>query len=231
MRRRMALAVAGTLALGALGGGLLSGCGGGTTTVTVSSAPTANSGSTGTATAAHTTSTPSGTTPTTAAGTTGPQGASEQATSTTRTAPEPAFARHGSTSAEEAGGAEVAAAVAAVKNQGYTPNDTSEYHPDQTLKVLVGTRTGSADGYDQRAFFFLDGKYIGTDASQPSASVRVVGQGETEVVLAYALYRPHNALCCPAGGQAVVHFQLNDGKLVPLQPIPPANPTAPLSRQ
>jgi hypothetical protein len=231
MRRRMALA-AGMLALGALGGGLLSGCGGGTTTVTVSSAPTANSGSTGTATAAHTTSTPSNTTPTTATtGTTGPQGTSEQATSTTRTAPEPAFARHGSTSAEEAGGAEVAAAVAAVKNQGYTPNDTSEYHPSQTLRVLVGTRTGSADGYDQRAFFFLDGKYIGTDASQPSASVRVVGQGETEVALAYALYRPHNALCCPAGGQAIVHFQLNDGKLVPLQPIPPANPSAALSRQ
>jgi hypothetical protein len=125
----------------------------------------------------------------------------------------------------------VAAAVAAVKNQGYTPNDTSEYHPGQTLRVLVGTRTGSADGYDQRAFFFVDGKYIGTDASQPSASVRVVDQSDTEVVLAYPLYRPHNPLCCPAGGQATVHFQLNDGKLVPLQPLPSASPTAALSRQ
>lgn len=233
IRRRIALAV-GMLALGALGGGLLSGCGGGTTTVTVSSAPTANSGSTGTATVAHTTSTASTTTPTTATattGVTGPQSNTEQHPSTTRTAPEPVFTGHGSTSTEETGGAEVAAAVAAVKNQGYTPNNTSEYHPNQTLRVLVGTRTGSADGYDQRAFFFLAGKYIGTDASQPSASVRVVGQGETEVVLAYALYHPHNALCCPAGGQAVVHFQLNDGKLVPLQPIPSANPTAALSRQ
>jgi hypothetical protein len=233
MRRRFAL-TAGLLALGALGGGLLSGCGGGTTTVTVSSAPTANSESTGAATAAHTTSAASATTPATATGTTGTtgsQGTGEEHPSTTRTAPEPAFTGHGSSSTEETGGAEVAAAVAAVKNQGYTPNDTSEYHPNQTLRVLLGTRTGSADGYDQRAFFFLDGRYIGTDASQPSASVRVVSQGETEVVLAYALYRPHNALCCPGGGEAVVHFQLNDGKLVPLQPIPPANPAAPLSRQ
>jgi hypothetical protein len=221
------------LALGALGGGSLAGCGGGTTTVTVPpSAPSADSESTGTSTTAHTTSTASTATPTTATtGTTGPQGTGEQGASTTRTAPEPAFARRGATGPEEAAGAEVAAAVAAVKTEGYTPNDTSEYHPNQTLRVLVGTRTGSADGYDQRAFFFLEGKYIGTDASQPSASVRVVGQSDTEVVLAYPLYRPHNPLCCPAGGQATVHFQLDDGKLVPLQPIPSASPTAALSRQ
>jgi hypothetical protein len=125
----------------------------------------------------------------------------------------------------------VAAAVAAVKSRGYTPGDAAEYHPHQTLQVLVGTRTGSGDGYDQRAFFFEDGRYIGTDASEPSASLRVVGQGETEVVIAYALYRPHDPLCCPGGGQATVHFQLDDGQLTPLQPIPPASSTTGLSRQ
>ena len=62
------------------------------------------------------------------------------------------------------------AAVAVVRAHGYTPDDTSEYHPGQTLRVLVGTRTGSGDGYGQQAFFFVDGRYIGTDTKEPSAT-------------------------------------------------------------
>jgi LppP/LprE lipoprotein len=205
------------------------GCGGGTKTVTVSSAPIARSGTSSTAPRAAPTRTSStastATTPTTTSG--GGAGAAP-----TRTAPEPAFAQHGGTaSGAEATGEEAAAAVAAVKAHGYTPDDVSEYHPNQTLRVLLGTRTGSADGYEQRAFFFLDGKYLGTDSSAPSASMRVVSQSDTEVVLAYALYRPHDPLCCGTGGQATVHFQLNDGHLVPLQPIPPVSSASGVSRQ
>jgi hypothetical protein len=210
---------------------ILAGCGGGTTTVTsgadLGSQTSSSSKTTATAstkptapatTPAHTTATPSG-----------------EAQSTTHTAPEPAFTQHGGTAAgtaaAETSGAEAAAAVALVKERGYTPNDTAEYHAGQTLRVLTATRTGSADGYDQRAFFFLDGRYLGTDSSQPSASVRVVSQSDTEVALAYPLYRPHDPLCCPGGGQATVHFQLNDGRLVPLQAIPSASTGASLSRQ
>jgi LppP/LprE lipoprotein len=210
---------------------MLGGCGGGTKTVTiVSGANAAGAGAT----------TPGASTAPGARTATSKQAASAPATTTaqgagagatTRTAPEPAFAQSGGTGTTEAGGAEVAAAVATVKTHGYTPEDTSEYHPGQTLRVLTATRTGSADGYSQRAFFFLDGKYIGTDASEPSASVRVVQQSDTEVVLAYPLYRAHDPLCCPAGGQARVHFQLDDGRLVPLQPIPPVSSASGLSRQ
>jgi len=213
----------------ALGGALLGGCGGGTKTVTVSnSAPL--TATTSRPTAAHTNST--STTAPAATTTTGGGGQSPagQSASTTRTAPAPAFARTTTQSGESASGA-TAAAAAIVRAHGYTPNNTSDYHPTQTLRVLVGTRTGSADGYDQRAFFFLDGRYIGTDASQPSASVRVVSQSDTEVTLAYALYRSHDALCCPSGGQATVHFQLNNGQLVPLQPIPPASSASGFARQ
>ena len=96
--------------------------------------------------------------------------------------------------------------------------------------MLVGTRTGSADGYGQQAFFFVDGRYIGTDAKQPSATVNVVCQGDTEVTLAYPLYRKSDALCCPGGGTATCHFQLNNGKLVPLEAIPPASSASGLSR-
>ena len=79
---------------------------------------------------------------------------------------------------------------------GYTPNDTSQYHPNQTLRVLVGTRTGSGDGYGQQAFFFVDGRYIGTDTSQPSATREGRDrQGDTEVTLAYPLYRKQATRC------------------------------------
>jgi hypothetical protein len=216
----------------ALWGVVLGGCGGGTKTVTVSGASglaaQATPPTTSPSGAARTTSTTATTPQSTGAG---GQQSPGGAASTTRTAPEPAFAQHGGSGGGEATGEEAAAAVSAVKTHGYTPDDVSQYRPMQTLRVLLGTRTGSADGYEQRAFFFVDGKYLGTDSSQPSASIRLVSQSDTEVVLAYTLYRPHDPLCCASGGQSTVHFQLNDGQLVPLQPIPPASSASGLSRQ
>jgi sugar/nucleoside kinase (ribokinase family) len=94
--------------------------------------------------------------------------------------------------------------------QGFTARSTSDYHPGQTLRVLIGTRTGSGE----RAFFFVAGHYIGTDAKEPSAQIRVVSQSDTEVTLAYSL---------SGARQATVRFQLNNGKLTPLDPIPSAS--------
>lgn len=122
------------------------------------------------------------------------------------------------------------AAAEVVRANGFTPNDASEYHPDQTLRVLVGTRTGSGDGYGQRAFFFVNGRYIGTDTKDSSAKLRVVSQNDTSVTISYPLYRHTDPLCCPGGGQSSVTFQLNNGKLAPAGPIPPANSTTGLSR-
>jgi hypothetical protein len=91
------------------------------------------------------------------------------------------------------------------------------------LRVLVGTRTGSADGYGQQAFFFVDGRYLGTDTKEASATVKVVSQGDTEVTVSYPLYRKGDPLSSPSGGEARVTFQLNNGKLTPLGTIPPAS--------
>ncbi len=195
--------------------GLLAGCGSQTKTVTVASAPQAPGASTATGT---TTSPPASQTQST------PAPAATQ-TSTTRTAPEPSFAEGESHTAEGA-----AAAAAVVRAHGYTPDDTSEYHPGQTLRVLVGTRTGSGDGYGQQAFFFLDGRYLGTDAKEPSAKLSVVSQGDTEVAIAYPLYRPKDPLCCPGGGGRTVHFVLNNGRLTAIGTIPPASSSSGLSR-
>ncbi len=213
---------------------ILAGCGGGTQTVSASSEPQ-------TATETNGTTGGTGTKPSTATtktlATVPSAGASTPAT--TRTAPEPAFAEAGKGSggnggggsSSSAGGEGLAAAEATVRGQGFTVDDPSDYKPNQTLKVLIGTGAHSNDGYDKRAFFFLDNKYIGTDASAPSAQVSVASQNDTEVVLAYALYKPGNPLCCPAGGQAKVRFQLNNGQLTPLDPIPPVSSTTGTSRQ
>jgi hypothetical protein len=194
---------------------LLAGCGGGTKTVdastplpegtTSTSAPRTNT--TTTTPVTPTTPTSTATAPSESGGTAGP--------STTRTATAPAFTHQGgagTTTGESAEG--LGAAEAVVRTKGFTVNAASDYHPNQTLRVLVGTRTGSAEGNGQQAFFFVDGRYIGTDAKQPSAQIHVVSQGDTEVTLAYAL---------AAGGQATVRFQLNNGKLAPLGEIPSAS--------
>jgi hypothetical protein len=210
MRQRRAVA---RLALGLAGASLLAGCGSQTKTVTVNGPP-AVAPSTSTQASTPTQSTPTQTS--------APATSTNQAT--THTAPEPAFTQ-GETQAEG-----VSAAAALVRAKGYTPEQTSEYHPEQTLRVLIGTRTGSGDGDGQQAFFFIDGRYIGTDAKEPSAKVRVLSQSDTEVTLAYPLYRKNDPLCCASAGQATVHFQLNNGKLTPLQPIPPAHSQSAPSR-
>jgi hypothetical protein len=212
MSRR--LATAALLAVAALAG-----CGGGTKTVTVSSAPAPPASSISTSTSAS--AGPTTSTAASASATTSTSGAA------TRTASAPAF----TSQSASAGTGAATAAAAVVRAHGYTPNDTSQYHGDQTLGVLVGTHTGSGDGYGQQAFFFVNGRYIGTDSAQPSATLRVVEQKDTRVTLAYPLYRSHDALCCPSGGEARVTFELDNGRLTPQQAIPPASSQTGLSRQ
>jgi LppP/LprE lipoprotein len=194
----------------------IAGCGSGATrTVSVSSPPGAtrtgpSTSKAGTASHATTASTDTG---------------QSKAAPPARTATSPAFTR------EPSGGDGVEQAVAVVKAHGYVPGETAQYHPDQTLRVLLATRTGSAVGHPQQAFFFVDDHYIGTDASAPSAGVRLVSQGDTEVALAYRLYRPGDPLCCAHGGEATVRFQLNNGRLVALDPIPPVSSSTAPSRR
>ncbi len=121
------------------------------------------------------------------------------------------------------------AAVATVESQGYTPIDTAEYQPQHTLRVLTAAKTGTGGRYQQRAFFFVDGHYIGTDSSQPSGSLKVASQSETSVTLTYGLYSSGESPCCP-GSQATVRFELDNGRLQALDPIPPAHSSSGLSR-
>lgn len=195
---------------------LLTACGSGTKTVTAAEAPPVSTTTVATQPSTATTSTQ--TTPTQTSTTSTATG------TTTHSAPEPAFTK------QESSVEGLSAATATVHAHGYTPSDTAEYHPQQTLRVLVGTQAGSSDGYGQQAFFFLGGHYLGTDTKLPSATVRVVSQADTEVTLSYPLYRKGDALSSPSGGQTRVTFELNNGKLVAAGKIPPAESPTGLSR-
>jgi hypothetical protein len=221
--RRSILPAATALTLGLL----LGGCGATTKTVTVGNAPAPAQQTTTTTARPPTKTTTTATTPATTspAQTTTNGGTSSPATTTTRTASAPAFTK------PEAGGEGLSGAEAVMQAKGFTASDTSAYHSDQALRVLIGTRAGSSDGHGQQAFFFVNNSFIGTDAKEPSATVKVLSQSDTEVTLAYPLYRASDPLCCPGGGQATVRFQLNNGKLTPLGPIPPASSKTGLSRQ
>jgi hypothetical protein len=214
MRRADGLRVL-SLALCVAAASALAACGSGTKTVTAANAPPVTQ-TTSTAAAEPSTTASTQTTPT--------QTSSTGTTSTTRSAPEPAFTK------QEASAEGLGAATATVRAHGYTPNDPGEYNAQQTLRVLVGTQAGSNDGYGQQAFFFVGGHYLGTDTKLPSATVKVVSQADTEVMLSYPLYRKGDPLSSPSGGQTHVKFQLNNGKLVATGKIPPAESLTGFSR-
>ena len=213
------LAPAAALALGALFGA----CGSQTKTVSAAGAPPTPAT---TASSAHSTvptsrsQAPSSTAPaqtTTAGGTPAPSQA--------RTAPEPAFVQP----QQSAEGLSSASAV--LRANGFIPADTSEYHPNQVLRVLVGVRSGSSDGYGQQVFFFVE-RAVHRHRLKPAERHSEGGlTGRHRSHVAYPLYRRGDPLGCPSGGQAQVRFQLNNGKLIALDAIPSASPTATLSRQ
>lgn len=182
-----------------------------TVTRTVAANTTATSSS-GATTASRTTSsttstTSSGPTATSPSSTTATPTASTTSTTTTRTETGPGFVV-----TRPSGGGALAAAIALLARKGYTALDTSSYQPDDTLHVLIGRAGGG-----ERAFFFDETAYLGTDASTASARITVFAHSDTEVVLSYAVYHP--GAQAPSGVR-LVHFALDMGTLNAIDSIP-----------
>jgi hypothetical protein len=211
------------LALALAVAALLAACGSSaTTTVTVTSTVTESAGATAGATTASsatasstTTHSTTETTParssssetTSASSATTTSSSETTSTTTTRTETAPAFVP------TTPGSAALTAAIAVLARHGYAPVTTSTYQAGDTLRVLVGRR---ADGAEH-AFFFDQTIYLGTDASAASGQIRVLGQNDTEVTLAYGLYQ---AGAAAPSGEARVRFALDMGQLSALDPLP-----------
>jgi hypothetical protein len=111
-----------------------------------------------------------------------------------------------------------AAAAAVLRDQGYRPQRLAAYDPSHTLRVLIGRRDGG-----QRAFFFVRGRYIGTDATTDSSRMRLLGTGERSVTVSYRLFARGDQSCCPTGGSVRVRFRWDGKALSPDNAIPPAS--------
>ena len=107
-----------------------------------------------------------------------------------------------------------------MRSKGYTPDPTTSWDLPHQLSVILATAAGTADGYEQAAFFFYNGRYLGTDAIAPSAGISDAWQDDTTVALSYQLYNATDPMCCPTAGSATVRFHWTGTQLIPLDPIP-----------
>ena len=183
-------------------------------TSAVASATSSRSSSTNTSAKPPTTSTTATSTTTPTASTT-PTTATT--TTTTRTETAPAFVGTNPTS-PGAVSHDLAAALAVLAKAGYAPVRPSTYRAGDTLRVVIGARTGSSVPAE-RAFFFDQTIYLGTDARSPSAQISLLSQSDTEVTLGYALYR--TGASTPSTLRRV-HFALDMGQLSAIDPLPSA---------
>lgn len=123
------------------------------------------------------------------------------------------------------------AAEQVLDGHGFATLTERDWHPDETLKVLLGVRRGVSDQGAQQAFFFVGDRFIGTDTRDPSGRIAVTAQEDDAITLSYGLYRLSDSIEMPSGGDAEVTYTWDGSRLTPQQPIPPAAPAASLSRR
>lgn len=112
-------------------------------------------------------------------------------------------------------------AIELIKQKGYTVFDPSEiWYIPSGLNAFIGMCSGSADGYCNKAFFFYNGKYLGTDTSDESIDVGIKWTAGDTIALQYTLYHKDDPLCCSTAGAALVRYHWDGTKLKALDPIP-----------
>lgn len=120
---------------------------------------------------------------------------------------------------------DLASEIALIKNKGYsvngtTPNATVKTASGDTLTAWVAIATQSQDGYNQFVFFFLNGRYIGTDTAKPSVNItsaKAAGQG---IAVTYPVYMKNDSFAHPTGTPVTITYTWNGSRLVPNKPYP-----------
>ena len=114
------------------------------------------------------------------------------------------------------------AAVGVLRTQGYLPVHLRDYDPHHTLRVLLGYRAGESGG-PRRAFFFTDGRLVGTDSFEPSTNLKISTSGNRWVTLSYGVYSPGDSSCCPTNGHTKVRYELSGSAVTPVGGTIPAS--------
>jgi hypothetical protein len=110
------------------------------------------------------------------------------------------------------------AAVAVVREKGYTTLKQSDYDYKATYRVLIGRPVGDAAG-GSRAFFFMKDQFLGNDALNPSTKLTVAKTGKLMVTLSYGVYNSGDAGGAPSGRKRV-RFRLEGTQIHALDTIP-----------
>jgi hypothetical protein len=79
----------------------------------------------------------------------------------------------------------------------------------------------AGDGRDQHIWFFVRGRFVGTDGAGSSRSILGMWRDDRRIAFMYVLYRGGDPACCPTGGGALVRFRWNGSRVVPLDARPP----------
>jgi hypothetical protein len=110
------------------------------------------------------------------------------------------------------------AAVAVVRQKGFTTLKQGDYDPTATLRVLIGRPVGDSAG-GSKAFFFMKDQFLGNDALNPSSKLKGVRSGKVTVTLSYGVYAPGDTPGSPSGRKRV-RFRLEGAAIQALDTIP-----------
>jgi LppP/LprE lipoprotein len=112
-------------------------------------------------------------------------------------------------------------AIQVVADHDWNVIDARKYgSPTPGLHALLGDQEAGGSGLPLHVFFFLGGRYLGTDTSEPSEGIRIAWAGTSTVGVEYTIWKKSDAHCCPTGGHRLVRYHWTGTKLVPLDPIP-----------
>jgi len=110
------------------------------------------------------------------------------------------------------------AAVAIVRQKGFTTLKQSDYDPKATFRVLIGRPVGDSAG-GHRAFFFMKDTFLGNDALSPSTKLTVAKTGKVTVTLSYGVYESGDPAGQPSARKKV-RFRLEGTRIHALDTIP-----------
>jgi hypothetical protein len=116
-------------------------------------------------------------------------------------------------------------AAEVVRTEGYEPRRLSSWRGDHTLRVLFGEPLDGPEG-TLRAFFFVAGDLVGSDASEASSEVAVARARRNQTTLEYRLWESGDT-DEPSGETVTVRFRWDGGALQTRDEVPPATERRP----
>ncbi|WDL95921.1 LppP/LprE family lipoprotein [Alicyclobacillus sp. ALC3] len=118
-----------------------------------------------------------------------------------------------------------ASEMAVIHSKGYSvtahkPNASVKTATGETLSAWICILSASQDGYAEHVFFFLNGKFLETDAQLSPEITTAKAAGTGAIAVTYPVYKSTDALAKPTGTPVTITYTWNGSKLVANKPYP-----------